>query len=777
MMGLDAIDTAVFRFVNLRLSNPICDWLMPFVSSNDFFYPVLILLGGLVAWKGGLRGRLCVPLLLAIILIGDNWVTNTVKKAVGRPRPFMVMEDARVLGRAQNILAGRLEDEDTTQEEGRLNGGAAPNARTPREGRRNNSMPSGHAASWFAATMVAFVYYRRSLRFMLPLAVLVSVSRIYNGVHYPSDVLAGAILGSGYALGGVWLIEAAWQRLGQAWFPLWWERQPSLIDPRELADVRWSSRFSVPRTSLSLNSNETTARASLDQHWLRLGYLLVFVILAVRIVYVASDTIELSEDEAYQWLWSKHPALSYFSKPPLIAYAQWVGTKIFGDTELGVRIFSPVLAAVLGLFLLRFIAREADARTGFGLLCLLNAAPLLVVGATLFTVDSLSVFFWTLAMLAGWRAVRENSTMRDWLLVGACMGLGFLSKYTGLLQLICWGVFFALWPPARIHLRRPGFYCAVFVSLLFFLPVLIWNFQHGWITVAHVASDAKVDETWRPTLNHVADFFAFLGLEALLWNAFTFVAAAWAAMSLWRQDRKDPRLVYLFSMGAPVFLIYVGYGLRRNILPNWIAPSVLPLLCVMVLFWHERRGTHARLIKVFLAGALGFGLPVVILMHNTTLIRKVIGKNAVRDFVEKNFLGEHDPMHRVRAWKGAALAVAEARADFAKEGRPVFIIGGHYGITSVLNFYLPEARAGLPEQPLVYFRMLPAPKNQYYFWKNYSDRKGENAIYVEETGKERPPPPDIVAQFEKVELIGVREIKHRGQVFHRLRLYACRNLR
>ena len=62
-----------------------------------------------------------------------------------------------------------------------------------------NSMPSAHAANWFAMTMVMFLFYRRSLWFMLPMALAVSFSRVYNGVHYPSDVLAGMILGAGYA--------------------------------------------------------------------------------------------------------------------------------------------------------------------------------------------------------------------------------------------------------------------------------------------------------------------------------------------------------------------------------------------------------------------------------------------------------------------------------------------------------------------------------------------------------------------------------------------------
>ena len=768
MTWFESIDTAAFRFVNLRLDNPVCDWLMPFASSNEFFYPVVTALCGLLAWKGGVRGRVCVALLLAIVMVGDLGITNTVKRAVGRPRPFMVMEDARVLGHAQNVLAGRVEDDDAMAQPSRVNEGSAQNAHAPREGRRPNSMPSGHAANWFAATMVAFVFYRRSLRFMLPLAMLVGFSRIYNGVHYPSDVLAGAILGSGYALGGVWLLDVVWQWLGKKWFPLWWQQQPSVID------LGAASSAVRPQATAAAQS---VVPVTLDQQRLRLGYVFVFVLLAARILYVASDTIELSADEAYHWMWTKHPMFSYFSQPPLIACAQWMGTKVFGDTELGLRIFSPVVAAVLSVLLLRFMARETDARTGFWLVCLVSAVPLLAVHATLFTVDSLSVFFWVATVLAGWRAAQAESTLRDWLWVGVCMGLSFLSKYSGLLQLMCWMVFFALWAPARVQLRRPGFYCAVLVSLLLFLPVLVWNFQHDWITVSPVANDAQLNEVGRATFLHIADFFAFIGGQALLWNPFWFVGAAWAAIALWRQDRNDARLIYFFSMGAPIFLIYLAYSLRRHIFPDWIAPCVLPLLCVMAVFWHKRFAPQARLIKFFLATGLGLGLPMVVFTHDTNLLRKVIGRNVVRNFIEKSFLDEHDPMRRVRGWKQMALEVDAERQQLAKEGRPVFIVGGHYGMTSLLNFYLPEARVGLPDRPLVYFRMLPEPKNQCHFWKSYGDRKGQNALYVEESTNDRPPPPEILEQFESVELIGVREIKYRGRVFHRLRFFACRNLR
>ena len=101
----------------------------------------------------------------------------------------------------------------------------------------------------------------------------------------------------------------------------------------------------------------------------------IATLLLARLVYIASGTIQLSRDEAYQWLWSKHLALSYYSKPPLIAYTQFLGTSLWGDTAFGVRFFSPVIAAILSLMVLRFFAREVNARAGFFLLLIITATP------------------------------------------------------------------------------------------------------------------------------------------------------------------------------------------------------------------------------------------------------------------------------------------------------------------------------------------------------------------------------------------------------------------
>jgi len=196
MEWVQHLDVSLFRFINETLTNPVFDRVMPFVSGNLFFIPLLVVAGAWLMWRYRLRGVLCVVMLALIVWPGDSLICNTIKHKVARLRPYAALPDVHKRARAT----------------------------------AENSMPSSHAANWGAGTMILYIYFRRSWRFMLPMALLVSFSRIYNGVHYPSDVLVGLILGGGYAAAGVWTFNKLWQWIGKIGFPQWQkEHLPSLV--------------------------------------------------------------------------------------------------------------------------------------------------------------------------------------------------------------------------------------------------------------------------------------------------------------------------------------------------------------------------------------------------------------------------------------------------------------------------------------------------------------------------------------------------------------------
>jgi hypothetical protein len=531
---------------------------------------------------------------------------------------------------------------------------------------------------------------------------------------------------------------------------------------------------------------------ALDQRWLRSGYWLIVILLLFRWWYVASGIIELSNDEAYQWLWSKHLALSYYSKPPGIALIQFAGTSLWGDTQFGVRFFSPLFAALVSVATLRFMAREAGGRPAFLLLLVMTCAPLMSVGTVLMTIDSPLVLCWTLAMIAGWRALQPDGTTGQWLLAGFAAGLGFLCKYSAAYLVVCWAVFFFLWPPARTHLRKPGPWLALLVLGFCTLPVLIWNAQNGWITVHHIAGNAGLDSKWHPTLRF---FWEFSFIELAVLNPIFFVGAWWAMVAFWKQRQTNPLGLYFFCLGWTVFLGHLLYSLHSRVQPNWIAPAVLPMFCLMVIYWEGRWREGVRAVKGWLIAGLVVGLVAVVLLHDTDLIGRIVGHALP---------GDMDPLRRVRGYQATADYVESARQKLLQEGKPAFIICDHYGITGLFSFYLPPARAALRGNPLVYYKTSNRPGNQLFFWPEYryaERRKGENAIYATEPGTARleeawfwrwlsgkeerfsyvppplAPPPDLLKEFESVTDLGVHEIRVGGRIMKRVQLFECRNLK
>ncbi|MHB2148688.1 phosphatase PAP2 family protein [Calditrichota bacterium LG25] len=159
--ALNQLDTALFIFFNVHLANPVFDVIMPFVTDKHTWYPVWLAIIVLLSWKGGSKGRWVV--IIAIVAVGtaDLGVNRILKPFFQRVRPCNVVENA-------HLLLGK---------------------------KSSFSMPSSHAANFFTLAMVFSYFYRKYQLIFWFLAALVAYSRIAVGVHYPFDVLLGALVG------------------------------------------------------------------------------------------------------------------------------------------------------------------------------------------------------------------------------------------------------------------------------------------------------------------------------------------------------------------------------------------------------------------------------------------------------------------------------------------------------------------------------------------------------------------------------------------------------
>lgn len=165
---LEGLDKSVFTFINQSLANPVTDLIMPFVTLDlhlKIFYGFILLM---ILWRGNNRLRISIIFSLIAVLLTDQASAAWLKHVFERPRPCADMEVHLLVNCGSGF-----------------------------------SLPSSHAANLFGQAFFYRTVAPKSQFYLIALAIIVALSRVFVGVHYPFDILAGAALGTiiGYIIG------------------------------------------------------------------------------------------------------------------------------------------------------------------------------------------------------------------------------------------------------------------------------------------------------------------------------------------------------------------------------------------------------------------------------------------------------------------------------------------------------------------------------------------------------------------------------------------------
>lgn len=201
---LKQIDRNLLYFINVRLENPIMDQF--FMNLTDlhkilwFKFIVLPLILGFFIYKYRTGAFKVLLMLVLAVGLSDLIAYRGVKSIVQRARPFddpIVSTWVRKLGPAHGT-----------------------------------SFPSNHAANCFAGAAILGWYFTRRRYFFYGLAAIVAYSRCAVGVHFPSDVLGGALLGIfvGYLIRTLLINRVQW---------LW---LPDSVSKKNTESWTWRSR-------------------------------------------------------------------------------------------------------------------------------------------------------------------------------------------------------------------------------------------------------------------------------------------------------------------------------------------------------------------------------------------------------------------------------------------------------------------------------------------------------------------------------------------------------
>ncbi len=159
--NLIRFDTTLFFFINSTLANPVTNFIMPIITNDLFLRIIYGVAMALLLWKGNAKLRWLVLVSAVTLLLTDQVAAGLLKPILARPRPCQEYFSI-------NLLIG-------------CGGGF--------------SMPSAHAANAFGQACVFTFFYPRYGWRLYGFAALIALSRVFVGVHYPADILAGAVIG------------------------------------------------------------------------------------------------------------------------------------------------------------------------------------------------------------------------------------------------------------------------------------------------------------------------------------------------------------------------------------------------------------------------------------------------------------------------------------------------------------------------------------------------------------------------------------------------------
>ncbi|MDE1934415.1 glycosyltransferase family 39 protein [Bradyrhizobium sp.] len=397
--------------------------------------------------------------------------------------------------------------------------------------------------------------------------------------------------------------------------------------------------------------------------------LTVMALVVLRLV--AAAWTPLTFDEAYYWIWSKHLAFGYYDHPPGVALVIRLGTMIAGDTELGVRLISILLALPMSFAVFRTAEILFGRRVAANATILLNVTLMAAVGTLIVTPDSplLVTSSFVLFFLA---KVLESGRGAWWLAVGVATGLALASKYTAMF----FGPAIVIWlisvPKLRRWFASPWLYLGGLTALAVFSPVILWNADHHWVSFIKQLGRSEVIQ-FKP---------AFIGelipTQIAFATPFVFVLGA---MGLYALSRRDGGALASRALVNAMFwtitLYFLWHSLHARVEANWFAPVYPPLAiaaaaAVDVILWGRR---SQRVVNFCLRWASPVGIVMfacLILQANTGILTGFRRDATVRS------VGV--------GWRTLAANIEATRARVGAS----CVLAPDYGTASWLTFYLPK---------------------------------------------------------------------------------------
>lgn len=431
---------------------------------------------------------------------------------------------------------------------------------------------------------------------------------------------------------------------------------------------------------------------------------LLLVSMCVMLVHIATNgRFGFHRDELQVLDDARHMAWGFVAYPPVTPLIERIGMALFDTSLVGLRLFS-VIAQGAVVILAGLIARELGARRLAQIVAALAVAvsPIAMFNATEFQYTSFD-YLW--CVLTAYFLVRllKYQNPRWWLGIGAAVGIGLMTKYT--MAFYVAGILGALLLTSqRRYLKSRWLWYGVALAFLIFLPNLIWQFQHGLVSLHFLQHIHKRDVGEGRANGYWRDQFII--------NTNPLLAPVWLAGLYYfffdRDGRRYRMLGWLWVIPVVVLFVLKGRG--------YYAAAVYPMLFAAGCVLWDRLVLRARRVGAlptaareapqssasWLAPALAWAVRVVTFAaialgaYGVGRIVFPLGPISPSNFALKN----NGDLREEIGWKELVAEVARIRDSLTPAERThLGIITGNYGETGAIDLYgrkygLPQAISG-----------------------------------------------------------------------------------
>ncbi len=693
-MDMINIDTWLFFLINHGTVNGLFDVLMPVLSNKGYllalpFGAYIIALALRQApdkRREALHYAIWTIVIAVVSFLLADWITNEIKYVFQRTRPCNALEGVRMLGGCTQTY----------------------------------SMPSGHATNSFAYAIALFIMTRGHVRlswrlYPIILAVLVAYSRPYLGVHYPSDITAGAIVGG-------------------------------------LSAVSVIALFRYACRKYTIRPHATVF----------FGLLISMAIF--RFYHILRGPLDLSPFEAFLWQFAGSSGTAIAPASPMTIWLISAGTTLFGNTVFGIRAVAATLS-ILSCYMMFRMVRDIyhDEAVALWASALLLLIPAFSLAGVMLSTDSALIFFWLLSLYLFYQAIRpEEDVIRNnkdrlliWLCLGLTIGLGLLTSY--MMAAFPVGMFiFLLMTDRKFLLETIGPYFSLVTGLL---TIFIWIAANGWSWTAEVRLP---DEAIRSIGT---------GLISVIWQQVLYITPIILALifvALHKLFYKDMglRSTYLFAFSIPVIMLAFCSSIILDGREGVSTAGYLTGLIALASFIFRadnmagQTADKGKLRKaVFMAAAaLAFFVTAISLFPNMMKLSANL-----------------DPVIELRGWRELGSEVSNMLRSNKANG-PFLIISDSCRISAELAFYVSGRPTTYCVNSAGQYTALSGMKMDTERFRKEATlaAKTVNALIV--TAGDRDMPETINRDCSRVEK-QVLKVRHKGRELKAYSLFICYNFR